>query len=416
MDCKLYNINGYKVLFLKNHSKNVKVRSVIGTGYIHEEENNLGLNHLAEHYLVNANELCCEKGNCDCITYMNKKGITMNATTGLTYVSYFTSGLHNDLYLMIKYICISTLNKHKISEAVLTQEKKAVMNELLENSNDSSTDLWFIMFDKFYKYYGLKNFFNYKQQLENLKNITIKDVNDFIDKYYNNILFIVSGNFDNEKIHSIFRDYLKEPKNNTKEDKYVDCLSNHSGVYFYENKNIKNTMIITAFNNNSIKNTIYNNILLTILTKYLKMICMKILRGKDNLIYGIDIDSSFDQCGIQIFIILNISNEHSKNVFFKLINILNDSKNHIDDELLTGIKNEMKVWYNSKCENDIIEFYENLYINKIFNDTDDLMLNDISEYKNMYLNVNTIDLQDMFKDIFHIKKMLTLYSSEKSMH
>ena len=50
------------------------------------------------------------------------------------------------------------------------------------------------------------------------------------------------------------------------------------------------------------------------------------------------------------------------------------------------------------------------------NDTDDLMLNDISEYKNMYLNVNTIDLQDMFKDIFHIKKMLTLYSSEKSMH
>ena len=102
MKHELYNMNGYSVLFLKNHSKNVKVRSVIKTGYINEIQNNLGINHLLEHYLVNANELCCEKDNCDCITYMNKKGITMNATTGLTYVSYFTSGLHSDLYLMIK--------------------------------------------------------------------------------------------------------------------------------------------------------------------------------------------------------------------------------------------------------------------------------------------------------------------------
>ena len=83
---QIYNINGYNIILIKNNIDNISVKSCIDTGYIHEDKDNLGINHLIEHVLVNGNSQC----ENDCISEMNKKGILMNASTGLNIFPPFT--------------------------------------------------------------------------------------------------------------------------------------------------------------------------------------------------------------------------------------------------------------------------------------------------------------------------------------
>ena len=49
---QLYDINGYKILILNTNNDNISIKSLIDTGYIHEEMDNLGINHLLEHVLL----------------------------------------------------------------------------------------------------------------------------------------------------------------------------------------------------------------------------------------------------------------------------------------------------------------------------------------------------------------------------
>ena len=137
---QLYNINGYNILIIKTNNDNISVKSLIDTGYIHEQEDNLGINHLIEHVLVNGNPHC--KNSNDCITYMNKSGIIMNASTGLNIVSYYTMGLKSDLNKMLNFIVETTINSDNINHYVIEKEKKAVIDELLQNSNNSELSIF----------------------------------------------------------------------------------------------------------------------------------------------------------------------------------------------------------------------------------------------------------------------------------
>ena len=76
---------------------------------------NLGINHLIEHVLVNSNSMC----NNDCLTEMNKKGIIMNASTGLNMINYFVMGINSDLYKMIKFIIETTLDHGNINDKII---------------------------------------------------------------------------------------------------------------------------------------------------------------------------------------------------------------------------------------------------------------------------------------------------------
>ena len=57
-DYQLFNINGYNILLIPFPNDTVTVKSFINTGYINEDKNNLGINHLLEHVLVNSNKNC----------------------------------------------------------------------------------------------------------------------------------------------------------------------------------------------------------------------------------------------------------------------------------------------------------------------------------------------------------------------
>jgi predicted Zn-dependent peptidase len=408
---QIYNINGFNLLLIKNNIDNIIVKSYIDTGYIHEDKTNLGINHLIEHVLINGNSQC----DNDCITDMNKKGILMNASTGLNMINYFTMGISSDLEKMIKFIVETTINYKNINNKIIEKEKKAVLNELLTNGNNSLISVYHTLFDKLYNYYGLNNFYNYKQQIDNLNNLNEENLKNFYLKYYKNILFIVTGNFEDNIVLTLFHNLLKNNKidNFAVETTINHCFKFKKGAYFLPNNNIKNTTIIIAFPC-IIENSIKNSILLDICSKYIKNICMDKLRAKENLIYGIDVLPSMNYCGTTIQVTLNISNENAKKTLERFVKLIKDSFNSIDHTFVEGIKKNFTFAINRNNIEEKTLFYENMYINKLFNRCKDQIC-DNNEYSNIYLNIKNSDIKRILPVLFNFDKMVLVYTSQKSM-
>ena len=408
---QLYNINGYNILLLKNDIDNISVKSYVDTGYISENESNLGINHLIEHVLINSNSQC----DLDCITDMNKKGIFMNASTGLNIITYLTMGISSDLEKMIKFIVETTIDYNNINNKIIEKEKKAVLNELLTASNNSLNNLYNVLFNKFYNYYGLSNFYNYKKQIENLNHLDEDKLKKYYIKNYKKIIFIVSGNFNDKMVLNLFNKLLEKNKveNFSIETKVKHCFRLEKGAYFLQNPNIKNTIMIIAFPS-LIKNTINNSILLNIASNYIKNISMDILRAKENLIYGIDVVPNMNYCGTNILVTLNVSNEHAKITLDKFINIIKNNFSKIDAKFLDGIKKNYQYGKNKNNIDDKLTFYENMYINKLFNKCDDNICEN-EEYSNMFFNIKENDLIKILPTLFNFDKMMLVYTSQKSM-
>lgn len=425
---QLYDINGYKVLIMQTNNNNISVKSLIDTGYIHEEKDNLGINHLIEHVLVNGNPHCNDSSHNysnasnDCITHMNKSGIMMNATTGLNIITYYTMGIKSDLHKMLNFIIETTINSENISEKVIEKEKKAVIDELLQNSNNSDLNIYFTLFQKFYSYYGLNNFFNYNQQIENLKHLNEHKLKEFYKKYYNKIVFIVSGNFnetEKQELLNLFKGSLSkyriEKYHNTLNYKLKpsNCFKFNKEAYYLHNENMKNTTMMLAFPS-LIENTNYNAILLMFISKYVQNLGMHKLRSQENLIYGLKVEPSMNYCGTSIFVTLNATNENARKTLDKFMEMIKESFGFIDKKFIDGIKKSYVYSINKQDINDTITFYENMYINKLFNRCNDKIC-DIKEHTNNLLNVKEKDIMNLMKKVFNLDKMLLVYSSSKSM-
>lgn len=418
MNHNLYNINGYKIILLQNDIDNISVKSFINTGYIDENKENLGINHLLEHVLVNGNPHC----KTDCITHMNRAGIYMNASTGLNLVSYYTSGIKTDLNKMLNYIFETTLNSKNIKEEIIEKEKKAVINELLQNSNNSLTRLWFNSNYNFYNYYGLQNFYNYKQQFDNLKILNSDILKKYYDEYYKNkknVIFVISGNFDrNELLYNInhlLNKYNDERAERTERtfSNIKNCFKLEKSSYYLKNDNIQNTTIILTFPS-YIENTIENLITLEIISKYIKNIGMEILRAKEELIYSLQIDQVLNYCGTVVQVTLNVSNENAKKTLNKFIEIIKQSFKKIYTEHIDGIIKSYNYLMNKQNIDSIIIFYENMYINKIFNGCKEKIC-EIEEFTDIYNNISEEQIKKLMPKVFNLDKMLLVYTSSVSM-
>lgn len=412
LDHFLYNINGFNVLIINVESDNYSVKSFIDTGYIHETIDNLGINHLLEHVLINSNTNC----KYDCITEMNKKGIMMNATTGLNIINYYISGLKSDIDLMIKFIVESSLKCDNINNDIIEKEKNAVLNELLQYSNNSLINIYDTLHNNIYNIEGLQNFFNYEQQISNLNKFNEKNLKEFCQKYYNKFLFVISGKINNlNDIKIKFENNLKSYKvHYNKNNELYNCFNlDNNNAFFIQDEIMSNTAIMISFRS-SLKNSIENTLLLDITCKYIKNKCMDILRAKENLIYGLQIEPTINSCGSNVSIFLNVSNDNSKITLDKFINILKQCKNNIDYSFIDGIKKNFKYMLNRNDVNDKIAYYENSYINKLFNNSNENILN-FNEYNKKYIEINSEKIINYINELFNFNNMVIVYKSQISM-
>ena len=240
-------INNYRVVFIKSNSRLLSIQSYIFNGFINENREDVGVNHLLEHVLANAYKKC-KKLNC--FEYLTQLGIQFNASTSNNILNYYTFGMNNDIDKMIDYIINITVNPI-FNDKLVNREKQAVHNEILETIDTARYKLNNKMSQLFYKIEGLKYAQNSEQQIKNLKKFNSKNLQEYYSKNYNNnnTLFVVSGNYDKHKIIEAFKSRLLDCQKVEKTIDYtnIDCFTNIKTTEFLKNKKLKGSQIYMCF-------------------------------------------------------------------------------------------------------------------------------------------------------------------------
>ncbi len=415
---QLHTINNYKVVVIKNNSHLVSIHSYILNGFIHETKENLGINHLLEHTLVNSYKKC-KKFNC--YEYLNKLGLDFNATVTNNIINYYVNGLNRDTDKMLEYIINITLAP-EFNNKVINREKYAVYNELLQHIDDSKYEIKNMMNRLFYTYYGLQNSNNARQQISNLEKFTAKYFREYYKNNYThkNILFVVSGNFDKSKIikqlkYLLVKKDLQDTEHNIIPiskilSNFKHCFKLQSITKFLKNEKLEGSQIYICFPTN----LNYNSdqlIQLTLANDILKYYLYQLLRVEKKLIYSIEISTQVTICGISISIFINTKNENVLSILKLLKSTINHYKvDKISNRLIEPFKKKFLVKYHSAnyTSKNLADIYGIQYIYQFFLNTQILYPDEI---KNKYLKTTSRDIQKAIKQNYNFNKVTCVYSN-----
>lgn len=404
---ELHHVHGYSILFIPMNKKTVHIECAINNGFITETKKTAGINHLLEHVLSESWKHC--KGNC--YKLWNNIGVDMNASTSQTVLKYYTSGLYEDIDIMINYI-IDIMEKPIFTEKTIQKEKKAVINELLEN-NDKLLNF----FNKhFYILEGLKNADDNELQIKNLKHLTLKDLKQVFFEYYNknNIVFVISGQFHKQYVLKLFHSKLKKYSVSKISPTY--CFSNKNDILFLKNKSNGFTNILFGFP----CQVMYNHphyLLIPTITVLINDILFDYLRTVKDLIYTIDVYSDQTICGSVVYIDVGTQDKNVKDVIHSIFYLLHHLKNNIiSDQDIISIKKKHKFnIYSDKINpTTISNFFIEQYVNQIYIPTPTFYsLSDIMKKVN---DLNKSTIKTIIKTIFDFNQCLCVYQSSKDLN
>lgn len=203
MKYTIHKVNGYTIILIPNN-KTVHINMCIKTGSMNESKHDSGIHHLIEHILTESWEPC---GKQTCNSYWDKKGVSMNASTHLSYMNFYVNGLVEDMDEMMEYMT-HIITKPFLKSSTLEIEKHAVLNELLIHSNNPENKLK----DAFNKAFFINCYSDdYDLQIKNLKHMNMKKIRDFYNKINKEIIFVISGpkKMPNFKENYIFKENNK---------------------------------------------------------------------------------------------------------------------------------------------------------------------------------------------------------------
>ena len=415
---ELITVNNHKVILIKTNNKLLSVESFIFNGFIHENKNTLGINHLLEHVLVDSYKNC----NKNCSQYLTKSGIKYNASTDDNIVKYYTFGLNDDLNKMLDYI-VSITVKPMFDKHIIDKEKQAVYNELLAHMDEPEYKIVNRINELLYLYYGLQRSYDYAKQLKNLKCFNYNTLMQYYRENYlhNNTLFVVSGNFNKKEVINRFKTFPQEkrslntnqkPRLNTTNIDYknINCFSNTKKFEFLKNKKLKGTQINLCFPLNLTYNS-KNHILLDFSVNVLHYYLMQMLREKKNLVYGATLSVDTNICGSVINLFINTKNENVMIVFKSIKQIINHyKKNKISNNELIPFKKKYKIdYYNKHLTPSVLaNMYGKQYIYNHFISSNILHPHNIY---NIIQNINGKNIQNCINEYFDFNNFVCVYSN-----
>lgn len=403
-------INNYKVLFIKSNSRLLSIQSYIFNGFIHESKENLGINHLLEHVLVNSYKKCKK---FDCFKYLNQMGINYNAYTTNNILNYYTVGLNKDIDKMLDYIVKITV-KPIFNNALINREKQAVYNELLALIDNSTYNIQNRLSKLLYTYYGLKCSNDAEQQILNLKKFNHKNLQEYYQKNYtnDNILFVISGKFNEIDIINKFKSKLPIIQKNEKVSCYrnMNCFTNIKTTEFLKNDKLRGTQISLCFPT-KIKYNSKKLIILKLTRDLLKYYLFQTLRTKHRLVYSINLNIDINICSATINLFINTKNENLLKVLTLLKQTINYyKKNIINKSDIDSFKKMFMIKHFNKnyTSKYLADFYGIQYIYQYFLGTKILYPDKI---KNIYMMITGKDIQECICENFNFKKLICLYSN-----
>ena len=326
----LLNINGYYLLLLPLPLSNaIRIDCNIFGGGLLENSYDSGIAHLLEHIIMSAWQRC---GTMKCSLYLEKYGISSNASTSSMYTKYWAKALPKFESVILDYI-FEIIFHPRITPNLLTDEKKIVREELEGYINNPKWKLSNLIVQNFYKSKGLQNVADYKKQITALDNINIKMLYDYMDRsrVENCLMFTVSGKFKRDNIIKYFKQKTSSlPRNEFNcrmlhFNRLKSCFTFRKKVIFVRNNKAENTQISINFPSNILPND-KDSKLLPFLNKIiasdLTSLIVKRLRLELNLVYGASIYSIENLCGTSFVISISTSDSNVVEVLKETFGIL----------------------------------------------------------------------------------------------
>ena len=412
---KMHKINDYKVLMIPVENSNViYVQSFILSGRMNEGIHDSGISHLLEHVLTESWKKCKD----DCAKYWGKKGIITNASTGDTTINYYVEGLEKNKKELIEYIINITTNP-QFKKSRIEVEKKAVKEELTRELNDPGWKIADKIYNIYYNHPGLKNGNNIPLQIKNLKNLDKTKLIKYCEKIYTpkNILFIVSGDFNEKSVINLFKQTLPIPdfvgiKNIQKNIFKNTKASNH----FIKRKGAKIAEIVVSFMANIYpwdEDVIYFDILVDLLCGGMHSLLMRRLRTELHLIYNIKVFLDSEIIGTLATIETTGDQENTKLIIKSIKDVLKDLiKGNWDEEHMTRIKDRFLIKDEKVCKNNIFfgDYYGSQYLNQLYKEKPKIRT---MKQKRQFINKLTKKkLIQTAKKIFKMEKMVVIYQCQ----
>ena len=340
---QIHDIHGYKVVLIPLKVDSLHVACAINNGFINENKDTTGINHLLEHVLSESWKSC--KNNC--YRFMNDRGLVMNASTDLTIMKYFTTGLPMDTSVMINYI-IDIMETPIFSSKKIEREKKSVISELLTVSNDPNTSLFDFFNKHFYAVEGMQYAEDVDRQIKVLSSIDLHQLKNVFVKYYNpyNMLFVVCGKFNQKQVLDVFSRKLIPYQDHVKVEH--DCFTKIHDLLFLKTKSVDMPKIMIGFPS-MIEPSSPVFVLIPFVVQIIKKILFEVLRTKHDLVYQIYCRCDRTICGTVVFIDANVLQANIKPVLKLIVNVLKEFKhNLIPERFLTAEKKMEKLNFNNK--------------------------------------------------------------------
>ncbi len=323
MKYTIHKVNGYTIILVPNDTKTVHINACIKTGSMNETKQDAGIHHLLEHILTESWKPC---GKQTCNSYWDKKGVTMNAHTHLSYMNFYVNGLIEDMDEMMNYM-VDIITSPFLKKSTLEIEKHAVLNELLILSNNPENKL----VDAFNKAFFIGVYSDdYALQIKNLKGMTMKKIRDFYEKINKEIIFVISG----PKKMPNFKNYKQKFE---KKDIFT-----YSNKIIYVPYKQKSTILMIG---------------LPIVTEcffkckaclqILHMILFQKLRIEMKIIYGITIQLETLPAPY-IFIKSTVETKHTAIVYKTIVDTFHKyNKEPFPQDYIDGMKKQMKLTYHN---------------------------------------------------------------------
>jgi predicted Zn-dependent peptidase len=324
MKYTIHKVNGYTIILVPNETKTVHINACIKTGSMNETKSDAGIHHLVEHILTEAWKPC---GKQTCNSYWDKKGVTMNAQTHLSYMNFYVNGLVEDMDEMMNYI-VDIITTPFLKKSTLEIEKHAVLNELLILSNNPENKL----VDAFNKAFFIGVYSDdYSLQIKNLKYMNMKKIQDFYKKMNKEIIFVISGP---KKMPNFKENYKQKTE---KKD-----------IFTYSNK-----IIYIPYKQKSTILVIGLPIVTECLFKFkaclqiLHMILFQKLRIEMKMIYGITIELETLPAPY-LFIKSTVETKHTSIVYNTIVDTFDKYKKEpFPQEYIDGMKKQNKLKYHN---------------------------------------------------------------------
>jgi predicted Zn-dependent peptidase len=395
----LHHINGHTVILHPTPSKTVFIECSVNAGFMQETKETSGLNHLLEHLLTEAWTKCGKS----CSEYWNLKGVPMNASTEMTLMTYYVSGLTTYVKEMIAYIGTIT-DKPVFKLASLAKEKEAVIDELLALDNDPSSKLLDTLYQNFYKG-GIQYSENYKLQIANLSHFTISDIKAAYNAEFNtrNMLFIVSGTFHPREVLAAFAAVLRKPVGGSVVP--PSCFTNKRDIIFVPRRDSSSTEISIAFPS-PIMVTDPDYLLLSPLTSILNDLLFDVLRTQHALVYGIKLECETTTCGTSAIFNLTVRNANVVKCLAMFYSTLKNFLSHaFPPQRITAAKNvELTRYYK---EHPYAHYYTLQYINQLSAAEPVIVTRKQRIHRIMHMSAD--DLKRTLQHLVDFSKMLLVY-------